>query len=57
MRKRAELIGQLVVWSEVGIGTKVKLRIPAAMMAYTTDGGVRGCRRSLRRRHEDHPAN
>jgi signal transduction histidine kinase/ligand-binding sensor domain-containing protein len=36
MRERAELIGgKLLVWSEVGAGTEVELRIPAPM-AYTT---------------------
>jgi signal transduction histidine kinase/ligand-binding sensor domain-containing protein len=36
MRERAELIGgKLVIWSEVGTGTEVELRIPAAM-AYIT---------------------
>jgi signal transduction histidine kinase len=36
MRERARLIGgKLVVWSEVGAGTEVELRIPAAM-AYIT---------------------
>ena len=36
MRERAKLIGgKLVIWSEVGAGTEVELRIPAAA-AYAT---------------------
>jgi len=38
MRERATLIqGKLAVWSEVGDGTEVELRVPASA-AYTTDG-------------------
>jgi hypothetical protein len=36
MRERGKLIGgELVIWSEVGAGTEVELRIPASTV-YTT---------------------
>lgn len=39
MRERAKLLGgELTVWSEVGAGTEVELRIPAAKAYATADG-------------------
>ena len=41
MRERAEQIGaQLDIWSELGAGTEVDLRIPGSV-AYGTEGGAR----------------
>jgi hypothetical protein len=49
MRERAVQIGaQLDLWSEVGAGTEVELRIPGAV-AYSAPGGGRGVFRIRRK--------
>ena len=45
MPERAALIGgELAVWSEVGAGTEVELRLPARTVYAKHPRGVRGCR-------------
>jgi hypothetical protein len=51
MRERAQQIGaQFEMWSEVGAGTEVELRIPGSI-AYETAGG-RGGLRLFRKKKE-----
>jgi signal transduction histidine kinase len=52
MRERASQIGgQLDLWSEVGAGTEVELRVPGGV-AYTAAGGRGGVLRMLRKERD-----